>query len=255
MTAMKSRKIQPSFSLIWGILLFWSMASYAQQHKTYVIVHGAWGGSWSFKQVASLLAKQGHTVYRPSLTGMGERVHLSSPDINLNTHTLDVINTVLFEDLHDIVLVGHSYGGMVITGVADSIPERISQLIYLDAFVPNDGESVMTARKESEIQPQYQTNSDFVIPFWVSPTAPLPHDVPQPLKTFTTAVKRKNTLAMTLPTAYVLTVDSATAPQKDSFYFFAERAKARGWKIYNMEADHNPQQSQPSELVELLNTL
>src|ERR1700704_6398122 len=112
---------------------------------TIVIVHGAWGGSWAWRKVDAMLREKGFNVYRPQLTGLGERVHLSRPDIGLSTHIDDVVNTILFEDLHDIILVGHSYGGMVITGVADRVPDRIRRLVYLDAFVPNDGESLVSA--------------------------------------------------------------------------------------------------------------
>src|SRR5678815_2577012 len=111
---------------------------------TIVIVHGAWGGSWAFRHVEALLREKGFNVYRPQLTGLGERVHLSRPDIGLSTHIEDVVNTILYEDLHGVILMGHSYGGMVITGVADRIPDRIGALVYVDAFVPNDGESVMS---------------------------------------------------------------------------------------------------------------
>jgi len=119
----------------------------AQQSRasrnTYVVVHGAWGGGWDWRVVDSMLTRHGHTVVRVSLTGLGEKVHLASPDVGLTTHIMDVVNTILWEDLHDVVLVGHSYGGMVITGVADRIPERIRRLIYLDAMLPDSGESVM----------------------------------------------------------------------------------------------------------------
>src|SRR5258707_15805714 len=115
----------------------------AMTKPTIVIVHGAWGGSWAFRQVEALLREKGFNVYRPQLTGLGERVHLSRPDIGLSTHIDDIVNMILFEDLHDIILVGHSYGGMVITGVADRLPDRIHRLVYPDAFVPNDGASVM----------------------------------------------------------------------------------------------------------------
>src|SRR5882762_11844283 len=140
--------------LIDGLLILFLMSlgvAHAQPQKiaasakpTIVIVHGAWGGSWAFRKVEALLREKGFNVYRPQLTGLGERVHLSRPDIGLSTHIDDVVNTILFEDLHDIILVGHSYGGMVITGVADRVPDRIRRLVYVDAFVPNDGESVMS---------------------------------------------------------------------------------------------------------------
>ena len=119
------------------------------QGSIYVIVHGAWGGSWDWRRADSILTAHGHRVYRPSLTGLGDRVHLASPTIGLLTHITDIVNVLVWEDLHDVILVGHSYGGMVITGVADQVPERIRHLIYLDAFLPDSGESVRTlARPE-----------------------------------------------------------------------------------------------------------
>ena len=117
--------------------------SQSSNKPIYVIVHGAWGGGWGFKKVDSLLTSKGFIVYRPTLTGQGERVHLATPDVGLSTHIKDVVNTILYEDLHNVILVGHSYGGMVITGVADSLPGRITKLIYIDAFIPENGESVL----------------------------------------------------------------------------------------------------------------
>ena len=110
--------------------------------STYVLVHGAWGGSYGWRKVRPLLQQAGHTVFSPSLTGLGERVHLANPQVNLSTHIQDVCNTLFYEDLSDVILVGHSYGGMVVAGVADRMPERIKHLVFLDAFVPNDGQSL-----------------------------------------------------------------------------------------------------------------
>ena len=239
------------YFLIIALLTLFSITAFGQQ-DTYVIVHGAWGGSWSFKKVDSILSARGNVVYRPSLTGQGERVHLASPDIDLNTHILDVVNTILFEDLHNVILVGHSYGGEVITGVADSIPERIAKLVYLDAILPNDGESVITSRTDGKKGPEHTSKNGFVVPDWINEKDPLPHDVPQSLKTFTTPVKRKNPLALALPATYIFTVDDVKHPEKDHFYFFANRAKQRGWKIVTMEADHNPQMTRPAALADLL---
>jgi hypothetical protein len=106
-----------------------------------VLVHGAWGGGWAWKRVTPLLRAQGHEVFTPTLTGLGERVHLASPAVNLDTHIQDIVNVLLYEDLRDVVLVGHSYGGMVITGVLDRVPERLAHVVHLDAEVPRDGES------------------------------------------------------------------------------------------------------------------
>src|SRR5688572_6804553 len=109
---------------------------------TFVLVHGATAGGWEWKSTGNFLLADGHTVYRPTLTGLGERMHLNGPDIDLQTHINDVVNLILFEDLHDIVLTGHSYGGMVITGVMDRVPERIKHVVFLDAAVPDDGMSL-----------------------------------------------------------------------------------------------------------------
>lgn len=109
---------------------------------TFVLVHGAWSGSYRWRKVRPLLWSRGHEVYTPCLTGLGERRHLNGPHVNLSTHIQDVANVLFYEDLSGVVLVGHSYGGMVVTGVADRVPERIAHLVYLDAFLPNDGDSV-----------------------------------------------------------------------------------------------------------------
>jgi pimeloyl-ACP methyl ester carboxylesterase len=108
---------------------------------TIVLVHGAWGGGWAWKHVASPLRLHGHEVFTPTLTGLGERVHLASPSTDLDTHIQDIVNLLLYEDLRNVVLVGWSYGGMVITGVLDRIPQRLAHVVYLDAEVPRDGES------------------------------------------------------------------------------------------------------------------
>jgi pimeloyl-ACP methyl ester carboxylesterase len=108
----------------------------------YVLVHPAQCGGWAWKFVAENLRKAGHRVWAPSLTGLGDRNHLARSDVNLNTHIMDTVNLIEFEDLEEVVLVGWSYGGMVVTGTADQIPEKISHMIYLDAEVPRDGESL-----------------------------------------------------------------------------------------------------------------
>jgi len=105
---------------------------------TYVLVHGAWGGAHTFRRVRPLLSEKGHQVFTPSLTGIGERAHLTSPQVDLTTHVLDVANAILYEDLSEIVLLGFSYGGMVVTGALEHVAERVRHLVYLDAFVPGD---------------------------------------------------------------------------------------------------------------------
>ncbi|UVO54286.1 alpha/beta fold hydrolase [Sphingomonas sp. SUN039] len=107
-----------------------------------VLVHGGGHGGWCYAKVARLLRAAGHDVYTPTLTGLGERLHLLTSETSLSTHVTDVVNLLIFESLRDVILVGHSYGGMVITGVADQAPERIRELVYLDAAHPDDGESL-----------------------------------------------------------------------------------------------------------------
>jgi pimeloyl-ACP methyl ester carboxylesterase len=241
--------------VLYLVLLFGhSLCAQPLARTKFVIVHGAWGGSWAFKAIDSLLAAHGHIVYRPSLTGQGERVHLASPDVDLSTHITDVANMILFEDLRNIVLVGHSYGGMVITGVADRIPERISKLIYLDAFVPNDGENLLTARPGTGDWIKQMEKNGMAVPQWVNADQKPPKDVPQSMKTFTEPLVLKNPKVSKIPAVYILTVDEGKKPEDDNFYFFAQRARARGWKCIEMTADHNPQWSKPKELADLLET-
>lgn len=236
------------FTLLIG--LFLATAASAQQ-TTYVLVHGAWGGGWSFKQTDSLLRAAGHTVYRPTLTGLGERYHLASPEVNLDTHIRDVVNTVLFENLHDVVLLGHSYGGMVVTGVADSIPGRIRQLVYLDAFVPEDGQSVATAHGQGQTGREMPAKDGLIHPFWNTGDPGFPRDVPHPAGTFSQPLVLDNAGRLQLPTTYILTYEGED-PGKDAFAFFAKRAAGLGWKIINMQADHNPQMTMPDKLAALL---
>ena len=109
---------------------------------TYVLVHGAGHGGWCYQRVARLLRAQGHEVHTPSLTGLGERAHLLRPDVGLDTHIADVVSLLEHEDLTDVILAGHSYGGIVITGAADRALGRVAQLVYLDAAILYDGESL-----------------------------------------------------------------------------------------------------------------
>ena len=109
---------------------------------TYVLVHGGGHGGWCYQRVARLLQAEGHVVYAPTLTGLGERAHLLNADVDLDCHIDDVAAVLRFEDLRDVILVGHSYGGMVITGTADRVPERIGRLVFLDAANPTNGQSL-----------------------------------------------------------------------------------------------------------------
>ena len=248
--------------LILGLVILLSASfgvGHAQTQKvsapakpTIVIVHGAWGGAWAFRHVDELLREKGFNVYRPQLTGQGDRVHLARPDIGLSTHIEDVVNTILYEDLHDIILVGHSYGGMVITGVADRVPDRIKRLVYLDAFLPSDGESVVSMLGARAEFLKSMTKGDYIVPPWVRADQPPPHDVPQALKTFTEPIALKNKAARDLPATYILTVDKGKEAKDDDFFAQSQRAKERGWPVLQLTADHNAQWSAPEALVEML---
>src|ERR1700733_12919617 len=111
--------------------------------KTFLVCHGAWSAGWAWKKMHRLMAAAGYRLVTPTYTGLGERAHLATPSIDLETHIADILNVIKYEDIRDIVLIGHSYGGMVATGVADRARDRIRQLIYLDAFVPDDGQSLL----------------------------------------------------------------------------------------------------------------
>ena len=227
-----------------------------QTRHTYVIVHGAWGGGWDWKQVDSALTSSASKVYRPTLTGLGERVHLLTPAVDLSTHITDIVNVIRFENLHDVVLVGHSYGGMVITGVADRIPDRIRRLVYVDAVVPEDGESLMTAAGgallDSAGRAWIDSAKDAIVPGWVKVGANPPTDVPHPKRSFTEPVKLQNPAARRIPGTYILTVEAGKAEGDDGFAAFAQRAKSRGWTYHVLQGDHTPERSAVTELTRLL---
>ena len=250
------KRVRAAFVLLGAALMLSNLPLIAQgqakKKPVYVIVHGAWGGSWAFRKVDSLMTDQGAIVYRPSLTGQGERVHLASANINLSTHIQDVVNTILFEEIQDIILVGHSYGGMVIAGVADQLPDRIRKLIYLDAIVPADGESVMNIMDPQGEGLKKMVQGDYLVPPWVQPGQKPPKDVPHPLKTFTEPISLKNEKAKTIPATYILTVDPGRKASEDGFAKPAARAKERGWTVLELSADHNPQWSAVEPLVKML---
>lgn len=239
-------------TLVALLLLAGCKTSPPTPQKNFVLVHGAWGGGWDWRHMDDLLTADGHKVFRATLTGQGERSHLSSTNIDLETHIQDVVNLIVWENLHDVVLVGHSYGGMVITGVADRVPERIAHLVYLDALLPENGESVTNA-----MPPRANVNrtpvNGYIIPTWVKPNTPPPHDVLMPALTFSQPITLTNqTAAAKIPATYILTVDGGKKPEQDDFYKFYQRAQARGWSVETMEGDHNVQRSHPMQLLQLL---
>ena len=230
---------------------------------TFVVAHGAWGAGWVWKKMHPLIAKRGHRLVVPTLTGLGERAHLARPDIDLETHIADILGVLKYEDLKIVNLIGHSYGGMVATGVADRARDRITQLIYLDAFAPNDGDSafeLLPAATRAQRQSAASGNADA----WRMPPGPMPPDtpaedrawceplrVPQPVKTFEQKLKFQGG-PLTLPRHYIY---CTRIPPDDRFRPFYERAKREGWGVTELDASHNPHVTCPEALADLLNRI
>jgi pimeloyl-ACP methyl ester carboxylesterase len=231
-------------------------------HKTtYVLVHGAWYGSWSWKRVRKALQSAGHDVFTPTLTGSGERSHLNSPAIDLSTHIADVVNLIKWEELSDVILCGHSYSGCVISGVADQMPAHIRAIVYLDAFVLEDGECLFDLFPQELVQGMRQqahdTGDDWRIP-------PIPpevfnvnkHDLgwvktqttPHSLTSFEEHIKFTNNLAQIQDITHILATgfDGSAIPPSH------ERARIKGWKTRTMASGHMIMLDHPDELVELL---
>ncbi|MGE0681262.1 MAG: alpha/beta fold hydrolase [Candidatus Binatia bacterium] len=228
---------------------------------TYVLVHGAWHGGWCWQRVAPLLRAAGHEVYTPTLTGLGERSHLVNANIDLNTHVQDVVNVLEFEGLRNVILVGHSYGGMVVTGVTERTANSLQHVVYLDAFVPCDGQALadlVAPQFREEMQQQARTNGELLPSFpveqygvfaeadvqWVRPNL-----VRHPFKTLMTPVKLMNPVALALPKTYIY----CNNPAMGFFEAFAERARtAQGWRYRELATGHDAMVTMPRELTGLL---
>jgi pimeloyl-ACP methyl ester carboxylesterase len=226
---------------------------------TYVLVHGFWHGGWCWKKIVPLLRAAGHDVLTPTLTGLGERRHLAHPGVNLDTHLTDVLNVLEYEDRHDVVLVGHSYGGMVITGVADRAPDRVRHLVFLDAVIPKDGDSFMTfvpAQSAAKFDEQIQTLGDG----WTLPQGTpdqwgvtdatdiawtIPRLAPQPAETFRQPLRLQHEIRC--PATYIL----CTKP--DEFAGFADKVRDQpGWKCREIPTGHDAMITMPQQLADLL---
>lgn len=230
---------------------------------TFVLVHGAWHGSWCWRRVRSALQAKGHEVFTPTLTGVGERSHLLSPDIDLRTHVDDIVNLLQWEELTDVVLCGHSYAGCVVQGVVARVPERVRRLVYLDAFVPDNGRSLHEALPEEQRALQMELAMKFG-EGWRVP--PIPAEVfnvnaedrawvdrqctMQPIATF-----RQGVVAGELEgperTTYILAAGWADSP----FAQFHEKARARGWKAMTMDCGHDVMLDRPAELTRVLEAI
>ncbi len=227
-------------------------AAAAAERYTFVLVHGATAGGWEWKRAGQALLDEGHVVYRPTLTGLGEREHLNSTEVDLQTHIDDVVNLILFEDLHDVVLTGHSYGGMVVTGVMDRIPERLRQVVFLDAAVPEDGQSIWDLFGGQGQDPERFKDGFMQVP-WVQPGARPPYSVKHSIKCFTQPVSYRNPAALALPVSYVAFLPPGQSAQeraaKDRSW---QNAKARGWTIRTFPGGHVAHQEDPPGVAKLI---
>lgn len=218
--------------------------------KPFVLVHGAWVGGWYLRDIARVLRAAGYEVFTPTLTGLGERVHLGNREVGLDTHVQDIVNVLFHEDLWEVTLVGHSYGGMVITGVAEVLPERIGHLIYLDAFVPQNGQSV--GDLVPTLVPYLETVAQQVGDGWQVPhDPPQPRKLPHPLKSLQQPLAITNPAAVQLPRTYVLFTQNSF-PFAPLFAALAQNAQAAGWHYRELAADHIAPETHPQALAELL---
>ena len=226
--------------------------------KTFVLVHGGWHGGWCWRRVADLLEKKGHKVFAPTMTGLGERSHLLDAKINLATHVTEIVNVVKWEGLSDIVLVGHSYGGVIISGVAEQVPEAIGSIVYLDAFVPENGEALVTlTTRRQAIEDLVQKGETSMKPVpaavfevnekdraWVDGKC-----TPHPLATLTDKITLTGARDRIAKKAYIRATGYANPP------FDSAQAKVKalaGWRVYELPCGHDAMVDMPDRLTEIL---
>ncbi len=229
---------------------------------TFVLVHGAFHGGWCWRKLTPWLRAAGHEVYTPTLTGMGERVHLASPAVTLSTHVQDIVNVLVYEDLAEVRLVGHSYAGFVIAGVAEQVAERLAHLVYLDARIPQDGEALRDGYDLATLA-MVETQVRGAGEGWRVPVPDLGRHpfgirdeadagwvmaklVPHPFATLVEPLRLTQPAAERLPRTFI----ACTA---DQVHAHAERARsAPGWRYQELPTGHDAMVTAPRELVDLL---
>jgi len=246
------RSASRALALLCSLLVFLGLAVPASA-ETFVVVHGATAGGWEWKRTGQFLQEDGHTVYRVTLTGLGERMHLNSTAVDLKTHIDDVVNLILFEDLHDVVLTGHSYGGMVITGVMDRIPERLKHVVFLDAAVPEDGESLWDIFGANQPLPPDRFKDGFMQVPWVKEGDKPPHSVKHSINCFNQPVSYSNPAAKALQVSYIAFMpEGQTVEQRSAMDKGWQRAQARGWTIHTFPGTHVAHQEDPRGVASLI---
>jgi pimeloyl-ACP methyl ester carboxylesterase len=230
--------------------------------KTFVLVHGAWHGGWCWSRVASILRGRGHIVLTPTQTGVGERSHLLSRSIDLDVSVADIVNVLQWEDLKDVVLIGHSFGGHATSGTADRVPERISQLVYLDAWILENGQTPFSQLSKAAVQActkaAKESSDGLSLPVppatafgitdasqaaWVESGM-----TPQPFATYTSPLKLKNQVGNGLPTSYIVCANPIYEPAEPSRNW----ARAHGWTMSEIAAGHAAMVMAPGVLADLL---
>jgi pimeloyl-ACP methyl ester carboxylesterase len=224
-----------------------------------VLAHGGWSAAWAWKKVRPLMAAAGHQFFTPTYTGLGERAHLANPSNDLETHIEDVLGVLKFEDLREIMLIGHSYGGMVATGVADRARDRVARLIYLDAFVPTDGQALIDLVPLAERQRllgSIESGDGWRVTPNPTPPDTSPVDLewitkfrmPQSAKCFKQPLRLQAELDV--PRVFIHCTRYA---DKKPFGQFATLAKDKsGWQFYDLDASHSPNITAPDALMKVL---
>src|SRR5690242_10001831 len=233
---------------------------------TFVLVHGGWHGGWCWQKVIPFLEAAGHAVYAPTLTGLAERASELSPDVGLDTHIQDVVGLLVEKDLHGVTLVGHSYGGMVITGVVDQVPERIAHLIYLDTFVPRDGESmacvaplvIWLLRKQAQVRDdgwRVDPPGTFGVTTEPDRSWVRAQVTPQPLKTLEQPLQLKNpAIVSTKPRTHIACTGRGffVALTRHIVGGRALPPTEAGWRLRQLPTGHDAMITMPRELADLL---
>lgn len=235
--------------------------------KTFVLVHGAWHGGWCWRRVADRLRAKGHSVHAPSLTGMGDRAHLLSEAITVGTFVEDLVQLIQSEELTKIILVGHSFGGVPISGAADRLPDRIAHLVYLDSVVVESGKSAFSYYPHAEVEARIKAAEKAIHGLAVPVPEPLPQTwglgkegdpdydwvrrrlSPHPLRTFTTPLRLRAQVGNGLPCAYV----HSTQPS----YPFTDASRqlvrsGSGWRWVDLAAPHDSMITHPDDVVGIL---
>ena len=236
--------------------------------KTFVLVHGAWHGGWCWDQLAKILRADGHTVYAPSLSGLGDRVHLNElMQVGLQTHIDDIVNLIRFEELNDIVLVGHSYAGMVISGVADQVKDNIAELVFLDAFVPSNGGSLFDPYAELPDEQVEQivanipgSDSGFLdLPPLEFLGVPIDHPMasslmqrlrPHPINTLQDRLDYKNSGTTGVNKSFIYC--TAQTMSDDIARKLSKIKSDKEWAYYEIDTGHNAMTTEPLKLASLL---